>query len=69
MYVPEPMVESRTYVHVSKEAPINVVRYREDEEDSFSVRFGDENFVLEFDEGLMARLIQTLEENACLRHA
>lgn len=70
MYVPEPTVESRTYVHVSNEAPINVVRHREDEQDSFSVRFGDENFVLEFDEELMARLIQILEENAALlRHA
>ena len=42
----------------------------EDEEDTFSVRFGDENFVLEFGEGLLPRLIQILEENAALlRHA
>jgi hypothetical protein len=61
MYVKAPEVESRTYVHVSNEAEIHVVRHKEDEEDTFSVRFGDEDVVLEFGEGFLARIVAALE--------
>jgi hypothetical protein len=61
MFVKAPEVESRTYVHVSNEAEIHVVRHKEDEEDTFSVRFGDEDVVLEFGEGFLPRLFAALE--------
>jgi hypothetical protein len=49
---------------VTNEAKIHIVRHKEDGGDIFSVRFGDEGFVLEFDEGLMPRRIQALQEKA-----
>jgi hypothetical protein len=48
-------------VHVSNEAEIHVVRHKEDEQDIFSVRIGDEAFVLEFGEGFIPRLFAALE--------
>jgi hypothetical protein len=62
MFVKAPTLDSRTYVHVSNEAEIHVVRHEEDEEDMFSVRFGDdEQFVLEFGEGFLPRFFAALE--------
>jgi hypothetical protein len=61
MFVKAPEVESHTYVHMSNETEIHVVRHKEDEEDTFSVRFGDEDVVLEFGEGLLPRIVAALE--------
>jgi hypothetical protein len=61
MFVKAPTLDSRTYVHVSDDAEIYVVRHEEDEEDMFSVRFGDDEQFVEFGEGFLPRFFAALE--------
>jgi len=61
MFAQRQDVECRTYVHVANDAVIRVLRYQEEDEDEVvSVRFGDEELVLELDHAALPRLVEAL---------
>ncbi len=56
-------VTIHTYVHVAADTRIRIVRHEEEDgDDIISVRFGDEDCVLELDDGVVPRLVRALKD-------